>query len=609
MAAAGLGAVALLITATASWWLIERQHQQALRELAAREREMHAAAVAHHLQALADRMLEVSASSILASGLVDSAGRETYLVPYLGAIRQVNGIPVQVLFTDFEGQEIASNGIARFTPEQLGWFSKALEGGQRAARIFSAGEDRHELVAFEPLVYFRTRSAEGAVLYKIGIEDMYPSGALHLEWNGRAAGAPNSDGDASSPVAAPAVFESLGFRVRGPNVPSMSSLSLAPQYLTVLAVTLALLGALVLAGMRLARVLTGDLQRLDAFARRLIGSGLPTERAPVTGSAEVAGLAASINEMLDRLNEQHSTLLREREKLTDLTSALQVADRRKDEFIAMLAHELRNPLAPILNGAHLLRAHAGDDPRLASATEIIARQAMHMTKLVDDLLDVSRITRGLITLNRSELSLAAVVSAAIDQTRPLLDQRRHRLTVQLPEEAVAVDGDAIRLIQVLSNLLNNAAKYTPEGGAIRVQVDATPHEARISVTDTGSGIEPELMRDIFEPFVQGTRNVDRAQGGLGLGLALAKTLIELHGGSVEARSDGPGRGATVSFRLPRVTPTTVAPGNRASPADESPALQLRLLIVDDNRDAASSLAQLMRIHGHRVETAYDGPSA
>ena len=365
-----------------------------------------------------------------------------------------------------------------------------------------------------------------------------------------------------------------------------------------------------LVGAKLAKVMTRDLSRLQDFSSRFIGSALDEQRAPVGGSQEVSSLASSINAMLDRLDEQRSTLLQEREKLKRLTDALQVADRRKDDFLAMLAHELRNPLAPILNGAELLRRLPGSDPRMLRTSDIIARQAMHMREILEDLLDVSRVTRGLITLEREPQDLADVTRMAVEQVRPLLDARGHRLDLDIAPGPRCVLGDQSRLIQIVTNLLTNAAKYTHRDGHIRLRVLPAGEQVRITVQDDGDGIAPELMPVLFELFSQGSRAVDRNQGGLGLGLALVRQLVELHGGSVHAESAGPGSGSTFTVMLPVHEPAQpprlhIDP----SPFEASPPLPLQLMIVDDNADAAASLGASLELDGHAVRIVHDAAGA
>ncbi|HUG22197.1 hybrid sensor histidine kinase/response regulator [Piscinibacter sp.] len=604
LAAAGLAASALLLTSIASWWLINEQHQRGVEELAANERQFRAAAVGSDLEALAARMSEIAGSTILATGLVDSAGRETYLGPFLTGIRQINGIPVQVVFTDFQGTEIASNSGARFSQEQMAWLRRKLEQGRPIAEIFASAEGS-ELVALEPMVYPRTSSPEGAVLYKVNLSDIDVAAPMRLEWGERRAGDTAKDA-VSAPVPTPAVFEHLAFRVQGADESGIGAAPVGLPILHILLIALTLFCVVVVAGLRLARLLTLDLQRLGAFSSRLIGSGLSSERAAESGSAEVSHLARSINDMLDRLNEQHMALLREREKLTRLTEVLQLADRKKDDFLAMLGHELRNPLAPIGAGAELLRRIAVDDTRVVRTSEVIARQVGHMTKIISDLLDVSRVTRGLTTLDTIEVELAEVVATGIEQVRPLIEARRHALATTMPQERIVVLADRARLVQVVSNVLTNAAKYTAEGGHISVTLAATLQEASIAVQDDGVGISPELMPEIFDLFTQGSRAIDRNQGGLGLGLALVKHLVGLHGGSIGATSDGLGHGSTFTVRLPRVAAPTQPPPRVPVPGHA--AGRLHILVVDDNVDAAQSLAELLTLEGHTAGIAHDGPA-
>jgi PAS domain S-box-containing protein len=292
---------------------------------------------------------------------------------------------------------------------------------------------------------------------------------------------------------------------------------------------------------------------------------------------------------------------------------LRAAARRKDEFLAMLAHELRNPLAPISSAAQLLVHVAGDAKRVRHAGEIIGRQVGHLTGLVDDLLDVSRVTRGLVELQRDRVDLKSVVASAVEQARPLIEARHHRLDQAMGAAPAWVDGDRIRLVQVVANLLNNAAKYTPQGGVLSLSLEAGDGSTVIAVRDNGIGIEPDLLPQVFELFTQAERTPDRAQGGLGLGLALVKSLVELHGGSVEAESGGAGQGSTFRVRLPLAQPAHAgsSPGGIAAAdahaAAHDPACDAgrSILIVDDNTDAALSLAEILRAFGHQVEAAHD----
>jgi len=285
---------------------------------------------------------------------------------------------------------------------------------------------------------------------------------------------------------------------------------------------------------------------------------------------------------------------------------LNEADRRKDEFLATLAHELRNPLAPIRTGVHIMRL-TGAEASAQSVLPMMERQLQHLTRLLDDLLDVSRITRGKIALHVEPVDLGRTVQAALEACRPLIDKMGHELTVSLPPEPVTLDADPVRLAQIVSNLLNNAAKYTPPGGRIALHVERQGGEVEIRVTDNGTGIAPENLRRIFDMFTQVEGDTSQAQGGLGIGLALVKGFVVLHGGSVEARSDGPGRGSEFCVRLPVRSTQAVAP---AAPAPGGPRrAKLRILVVDDNLDAAESLSLLLRMMGHEVRAAHDGEGA
>lgn len=291
-----------------------------------------------------------------------------------------------------------------------------------------------------------------------------------------------------------------------------------------------------------------------------------------------------------------------------LLQELQLADRRKDEFLAMLAHELRNPLAPISMAAQLLKMSAGESPRVLSASEIISRQVAHMTELVDDLLDVSRVTRGLVQLERHPVDIKTVMAAAVEQVQSLMETKRHVLGISTGAPALIVEGDRARLIQVVANLLNNAAKYSPPGGAIELGVDAFESRIRLTVRDQGAGIDSALLPHVFDLFTQAQRTPDRTQGGLGLGLALVKSIVQLHGGEVSAHSAGPGRGSTFTVLLPLAQQAEVAQLMNPAPSVAAPA-SLRIMLVDDNEDAAAVLAAVLRIEGHQVCVAHTATRA
>ncbi len=286
-------------------------------------------------------------------------------------------------------------------------------------------------------------------------------------------------------------------------------------------------------------------------------------------------------------------------------------DRRKDEFLAMLAHELRNPLAPIRNAAHTLALLGTPDDRIHWVSGVIERQVGLMTRLVDDLLDVSRITSGKITLKREPVSIPAVIAQGVEAARPPAESRKETLEVDAAPDVGWVDGDQARLVQSVGNLLDNAIKYTEEGGHIRLTARADDREVVIAVRDSGVGIAADLLPHVFDLFAQADRSLERRQGGLGIGLTLVRRLVDMHGGRVEAASEGPGRGSEFTIRLPRLAVDAAEPG--AEPAFEAregpPGPARRVLVVDDQPDSTDSLALFLRLRGHEVHTASDGPGA
>jgi PAS domain S-box-containing protein len=280
---------------------------------------------------------------------------------------------------------------------------------------------------------------------------------------------------------------------------------------------------------------------------------------------------------------------------------LQAEDVRKNEFLAMLAHELRNPLAPISAGAELLRTARGDEERIRQTSEIISRQVSHMTNLINDLLDVSRVTRGLAELDMQTLDIRHVVADAVEQANPLIHLKRHRLALHMPPHDAMVAGDEKRLVQVIANLLGNAAKYTPPGGDIALSIDVRAAQIVLEIADNGIGMAPDLVQRVFDLFTQAERSSDRSSGGLGVGLALVKSLVELHGGQVAAASEGIGKGSTFTVALPRMHGAGTGGGtpDAGASAREQPA-RLKILVVDDNVDAAEVLGMLLEASGHDV---------
>lgn len=379
-------------------------------------------------------------------------------------------------------------------------------------------------------------------------------------------------------------------------------------------------GGRVLQGNRACELLTGKKQVVGSVLREILPGLGPSEfelygRVALTGEsvrvrqeAKPVGRCYDVSAFRFGPSSAHQVAI----LFTDITERwrveeeLQRSSRRKDDFLAMLAHELRNPLAPIATAAQILRLAGGsDEERVHRTADIIARQVNHITTLVDELLDVARLTRGQVALQREVLDLQEVVDNAIEQVKPLLETKRHRLTVQAAAEPVHVHGDRIRLVQIIANLLNNAAKYTPDGGTIRLALETEPGRVRLSVSDNGIGIAADFLPCVFDLFAQAERSPARSQGGLGLGLSLVKSIAELHGGTASAESAGPGRGARVAVELPRLPLKPYLP-----PLDETVVMraahdrQLRVMIVDDNEDAATLLGQWLESQGHLVSIAH-----
>ena len=354
----------------------------------------------------------------------------------------------------------------------------------------------------------------------------------------------------------------------------------------------------------LQRAVSTPLDSMTRVASRVVDEHDYSQRAVKAADDEIGLVVDAFNRMLDEVQVRTRAL-----EVSD--AALREADRKKDEFLATLAHELRNPLAPIRNAAELLRQHKADDRQREWARDVIMRQVKRMGLLLDDLLDVSRITRQRLVLKKETVSLATVVATAVETVRPLVDAKHHSLRVSLPSDPVALEADPLRLSQALSNILHNAAKYTDPHGLIQLRAEAAAGELRIEVSDSGIGIDPKVLPTIFEMFAQIDSPIDRAEGGLGIGLALVRGLVALHGGTVEATSAGTGQGSTFTIRLP-----VVRMGGRQShdhggsaPIRTPDGPVRRIVVADDNVDAAESLARVLRMWNHEVWVAETGSAA
>ena len=292
--------------------------------------------------------------------------------------------------------------------------------------------------------------------------------------------------------------------------------------------------------------------------------------------------------------------------------ALESSERRMTEFLAMLSHELRNPLAPIYNAVYLLHSRADDDPDLKWAIDLIDRQVTHLTRLVDDLMEVGRVTSGSIRLQKKDFDIRSLITPAVESSRPLLDARKHTIELSIPERELIVHGDPTRLTQVVVNLLNNAAKYTPEGGRISLSLVREGNMVEIRIRDSGVGIQPEFLTKIFDMFTQGERTLDRSEGGLGIGLTLVRRLIQMHDGTVDASSEGPGKGSLFVVRLPLVDAPSADQPTLDTARDlplKNGAGGLRVLVVDDNQDAATSMTVFLKMWGYDVKVVHDGIDA
>jgi len=388
----------------------------------------------------------------------------------------------------------------------------------------------------------------------------------------------------------------------------------ASYAMILVAVLIFSLAVAALVASRLQSAITRPLEAMTGVAREVMQRRDFNLRVRSDATGETGTLVAAFNDMLAEigrrahaLQEANRTLEHEMQVRQGAERALLLADRRKDEFLATLAHELRNPLAPIRTGLDIMRVNSKDAGAVERARTIMERQLKQMVRLVDDLLDVSRITTGKLTIRHDQVSLRDVVNDALEVTRPFIESQGHKLEVTLPDAPVILLGDGTRLAQVLSNLLNNAAKYTARGGAISLSAEVQDEQMRVRVKDNGIGIQANMLNEIFELFIQADTSLERTTAGLGVGLSLARKLVELHGGTIRAYSEGQGKGSEVVATLPVLAAPASVPV--ASQGTAGPVRQYRILLADDNIDFVNSIGSLLRSMGHTVQISHDGNQA
>ncbi|HEX7718901.1 MAG TPA: ATP-binding protein, partial [Woeseiaceae bacterium] len=360
----------------------------------------------------------------------------------------------------------------------------------------------------------------------------------------------------------------------------------------------------------------GPILSIKNVAQKIIEERDFMLRAPKTTNDEIGLLADVFNTMLEEVGQRqrdlessYQRLSEESEERSNAEAALRLANKHKDEFLATLAHELRNPLAPMVNAVTLLRSPRASGETAISALDIMDRQLSQMTRLVEDLLDVSRISRGKLVVRKETVQLNDVISSAVDTVRPMFDLKGQELRLELPEHPVLISADPVRLSQVLTNLLNNATKYTEAAGRIVLSASVDDDVVRLQVNDSGKGISAQTLPQIFKMFAQDEDASSHSQAGLGVGLALAKSLVELHGGMIYAESKGPGQGSTFTVQLPIETAEARTIETREEAGQGDTTARYRILLVDDNVDYVTSLSLLLRARQHEVRIAHDAPEA
>jgi PAS domain S-box-containing protein len=674
LAAALMAACVLVLTASASWWLVSRQQNEASQVLLEKEAQLNATLLKTTTGAILARVSEASESSLLANALVDSAGRQTYLIPYLNGMQRINGIALHLLFADFEGKEIASSSRANFSSAQLAWLRAHLHNGRENSAIFP-GSNGDELLLVELLTYARTQTPEGALLYKVRLADLQAGISGQLRW-----GKPTAQEAKAGVLVLPL---DLAPRLAKHHLRLIQSerKSATDQtgnklvsILLLLTAALVLVGAVLFLGLRLAPALTRDLRELEAFSRSVVENGFGGQRANISGSVEVVGLARSINHMLDRLYQQHSRLQHESEEryrllvegtnaisweahwpdqaflfvspqaqtitgiaaprwlehqfwsrhlhpdefdavlaqrsnavasrgnyrceyrflcadghylwLEEIASVLEQepeddaagglrlrgilldiderkqtearlaeernkVDRLKNEFVSIVSHELRTPLTSIRGSLGLILGGVAGEvaPNLRKLLDIAHVNSERLVRLINDLLDIDKIASGKMDFNLQWLDLLPLVEQALEANQAYAGQLGVRLVLLRGIEGIKVKVDQDRLMQVMANLLSNAAKFSPKEGVVELAMHRFEGRVRVEVIDHGGGISEEFQRKIFQKFSQEDSSSTRAKGGTGLGLSISKALIEKMGGEI-GFTTRPGAGSTFYFDLP-----------------------------------------------------------
>ncbi len=614
--AALLAGIAMLVIAIASWW----EHAASLRDLQKKDAEMQATIVSNNLGEIAERMSELANSRLIASALIDSAGKENYLAPFLRGIRRINGIPVQLLFVDFEGREIASNGQGSFSEPELNWLREKLPAGLAAARV-QLGEKGEELLAVEFIAFARSNSVEGAVLYKIKLDELSLQGGARIVHGPEAKQLLHSQAIRVAAVKVPPIYQQLDFAVL--TRPNPSAKSVDWQWLGVNFILLVgMVVTVIMLGLHFGKRLTRDLLSLGLFAQGVAEKGLVTGHAEAADSLEVASLTQSINSMLDRLgkagealrqsnddleekNKQSQTLSEElqsqqeelkqsneeleeknhllaeqklqvehqnreietsRLALQERAEQLALTSKYKSEFLSNMSHELRTPLNSLLILAQILAEnpeHNLSEQQIEYA-KIIQGSGKDLLELINDILDLSKIESGTVTLDLQDVSLASV-SAQIERTfRHVAESRSLGFSVELaPDLPESLHTDAQRLQQVLKNLLSNAFKFTQQG-QVSVRIAAVESGWSVDhdglnragavigffVTDSGIGLAADKQKIIFEAFQQADTGTARKYGGTGLGLSISRELARLFGGELHLVESSPGQGSTFALFIP-----------------------------------------------------------